>query len=579
MSSNPSRSVGERLFDVAWLLGWITLSSIWCLTVGERLGATFDEPIYLEEGLNRWRTGSTGELMKLGTMPLPVDVETYPLYLWEQARGRPIDLATETHLVLPWARAMNLVFWGMLLFYAWLMARRLAGPWAGRLAVALLACEPNFLAHASLATTDICVSACVLAFVYHFRVNRGEGWRWRVLWPAIWLAIATLAKTSGLVFGYLCAWAVDWEYRSARRRAILDEGRELTEEEARQLSWKATFKDIWHVLWISMILVFAYVGSDFEAEPTFVKWAHTLKPGTFSSVMVWLSENLCIFSNAGEGILKQFTHNVRGHGVYIIGETHRRALWYFFPVALSIKLALPILLLPAWLLGLRLSGAQLKRWFCNWALLSGIVLAVFMVLCRVQIGIRLVFPSVAIIIVGLSAAIVNALQSLPRGDWRVKFGTGALAAGVVWMLGNSLLYWPHGLCYVNAAWRPVAPDYRLVSGADLDWGQGLKELDQWRRSHPEREMVTWYYGKDPLEKQLPLQSLPLHAYPWEGGEDEFLKEMNGRALAVSTTLVYGPPFGKDVRRVRAWVRSRKLIGRTSTFLIYDTGAPAQTAQK
>ena len=39
-------------------------------------------------------------------------------------------------------------------------------------------------------------------------------------------------------------------------------------------------------------------------------------------------------------------HNVRGHGDYLLGQTHQRAIWYYFPVLLCIKFTVPFLLLP-----------------------------------------------------------------------------------------------------------------------------------------------------------------------------------------------------------------------------------------
>ena len=55
--------------------------------------------------------------------------------------------------------------------------------------------------------------------------------------------------------------------------------------------------------------------------------------------MVWLSEHLRIFPNAGEGLAYQIKHNVRGHGVYLFGDWEPRAVWYYFPAALAIKSA------------------------------------------------------------------------------------------------------------------------------------------------------------------------------------------------------------------------------------------------
>ncbi|MFI5401086.1 MAG: hypothetical protein ACHQZQ_08560, partial [SAR324 cluster bacterium] len=139
-----------RALEVAWLLVCGVASSAWCLTAAGQLGATFDEPIYVSEGLKRWHTGSTAGLMKLGTMPLPVDVQTLPLYVWERWRGRPIDPTAELDHVLPYARAATLLFWWLLLIAAWRAARALGGRGAAALAVAFLASEPVLAAHAGL---------------------------------------------------------------------------------------------------------------------------------------------------------------------------------------------------------------------------------------------------------------------------------------------------------------------------------------------------------------------------------------------------------------------------------------------
>ena len=201
----------ELLADWLWFLVCGILSSIWCLTAAGQLSATFDEPIYINRGLQHWRSGSYHPLLQMGTMPLPVDAETLPLYLWERWRGVPFDPVADFQKLLPPARAMTLLFWWLLLCYGRLAGRALAGPWGGRLAVGLLAFEPSFLAHAGLATTDISITACLLALVYHFRMGREAGWFRRLGLPAFWFAAALLAKASALVYGPLFLVAVEVE--------------------------------------------------------------------------------------------------------------------------------------------------------------------------------------------------------------------------------------------------------------------------------------------------------------------------------------------------------------------------------
>src|SRR4051812_23272099 len=129
--TDPRPQAAGRTFDVLWLVLWGALSSVWCVTAAGRLGAPFDEPVYLRQGLEGGRTGSHYGLLRLGTMPLAADVQTLPLYLAERWRGVPWDADADCARLLPWFRAGTLPFWWLLLFYGGLLARRHAGRWGG----------------------------------------------------------------------------------------------------------------------------------------------------------------------------------------------------------------------------------------------------------------------------------------------------------------------------------------------------------------------------------------------------------------------------------------------------------------
>lgn len=542
----------EKAFDWLWLLAWGIASSAWCLSASGELSATFDEPVYVKEGLEHWRTGSYKGLLRLGTMPLPVDVETLPIYLYERWRGEPFDFKQDFASVLPWARAGALCFWWLLLLYVWLSARQLAGPWAGRLAVALIAFEPSFLAHASLATTDIAVTACLVALVYHYRMGRDERWWKRVGLPAGWFGLAVLAKASALVFGPLCMLAVELE-------RILKEGPQECPF-LRRFRWK----ELIQIGIGGVLLTFVYCGSDWEPEPTFVAWANKLPDGVGRTCMVWIAEHLCIFSNAGVGLVRQVTHNVRGHSSYLLGQEHPRALWYYFPVVLTIKMSPPLLLTPLLLLAVR------PRSLLNWACLSAAFLLAFSLACRVQIGVRFMLPLVALAVAGLSAALVIVCRELQPGWRRSLIGAGTVGA-VCWTTASACSVWPHALCYVNELWGGTAQGYRIVSEGNYDWGQGLKELARWRTEHDLPELDVWYYGSDPTVKQMRLHELPLHVKPIQQAQD-LPPRLHSRYLAVSTSLLYGSSYNREeIRRSRDILRQLQPIARTSTFFIYDFG--------
>lgn len=551
----------SRWWDLLWLAAWGLASSLGCLSAAAEIGATFDEPLYLQRGLECWRTGSHRGLVRLGTMPLPIDVQTLPLFLYEKYTGQALDPVGDCGRLLPVARAGTLVFWWALLAYGLALGRRIAGPWGGRAAVALLACEPNLLAHASLATTDIAVSAALLALVYHFDAGRGAGWGRRIGLPAVCLASAILAKASGLVFGPLALFAVETGrlIRTAawggwRPRALWE-------------TFAPFRRDATQVMALGLALTFIYCGSDWQPEASFVTWAQKLPEGPARTVMVPFAENLRIFSNAGEGIVRQVRHNVRGHGVFLLGEVHPRALWYYFPTALAIKLPVPLLLLALVLLLLR------PRALTNAAGLAAGALLLFSLTCRVQIGIRLVLPLVVLGIVGVAAAAVVVF----RERTRLGYVPGVvLAVGVLWTIGATVRVWPHGLCYANELWGGSERTYLCLSDSNFDWGQGLPELARWQEAHGVAQLDLWYFGTDPAVRRMAVREVPLHALPAEDFA-QLRSHISGRYLAVGATLVYGMASPTPShQRAAVLLRQQEPVGRAGTFLIYDLGGPAVT---
>jgi hypothetical protein len=561
-----------RWFDWIWLVVWCVASTAWCLGAARQLGATFDEGTDIARGMEWWHDGTHRSLLKVGTMPLPMDVATLPLYAWERWHDTRIDLVNDLDRWLPLARAGTLVFWWLLLVYGMLAGRQIAGPWGGRLAVALLACEPNLLAHASLATKDVAVSACLLALVYHFRTGRDQGWLRRVGVPGLWLGTAMLAKASGMVFGPICLLAVEVEW--------LLRGRVAAAEQAPG-GWRARLRAGWAALrpWrrdglqigvLGLALALVYCGSDWQPERSFVAWAHRLPEGALASATVWVAEHLCVFSNAGEGLVKQVTHNCRGHGVFLLGRTAPRAFWYYFPVALTMKLTVALLALPLVLLAFR------RRSLTNWACAATAALLVFTLACRVQIGIRLILPLVVLGVVGLAGAAARAWR---EGGWRRRVVGWAACGAVVWGLVSAAAVWPDGLCYTNELWGGTSRGYLCLSDSNYDWGQGLTELARWQQRRGVRDLDVWYFGNDPLLHRLPVQPLPLDALPLRDA-GSVAAVVRGHYVAASTTFLHGAFASTEAHEVAGrFLRGCTPVDRTPTFLIYDFTDEAHAAHR
>ncbi len=550
-----------RVLEGIWITLCLVASSAWCVSAAANLGATFDEPTYLALGLESWQTGSSKRLLDLGTMPLPPHVQTLPLHLRERLLGERVDPVGELESALTVARMGNLPFWWLLLFYGWLAARQIAGPWGGRLAIALLACEPNLLAHASLATTDIAVSACLLALLYHFRIGRDGGWWRRVGIPAVWFALAVLTKASGLAFGILGLIIVELEHRLSIR----------TETPAGQSQWRAALaalsnkpfrQDLGQIVLLGLISVFVYCGSDWSASPSFVAWAQQLPEGPVRSAMVWFAEHLRIFSNAGVALTRQFRHNIQGHGVFVLDQVGRRALWYYFPLALSIKSPLALLALPLVLAVIRPGALR------NWPCLTAFALLLFSLICRVQTGIRLMLPLFVLAVIGCAAGLIVARRQLARGGLPSGLLKACCLSSVAWLLWASISVWPHGLCYTNELWGGTANGYRCLSDSNYDWGQGLKELARWQAEHQVHDLDVLYYGTDTTLARLPMRRLAAGAL--QLGPDNLPLSIQGRTLAVGTSILYGSVSENydDLRALSHCLRRLKPVDRTATFIIY-----------
>jgi hypothetical protein len=547
-----------RSRDLLWLVVALGLSSTWCHTAAARIGATFDEPVYLQRGLEGWRTGSHRGLLKLGTMPLPADVQTLPLFLIERATSRPWNLDVDFPQALVIARTTTLLFWSLLLVYGWRAGRMIAGPWGGNLAVTILACEPNLLAHASLATTDIAITACLMAFLVHYRAGREAGLARRILIPGIWFGIALTAKASTLVFAPLCMFAVELE-----RRFLSKETEALpspTRVAAKQAVW-IFVRDSWQIGMLGLLMTFVYCGCDWQTEPSFVAWANGLPEGAGKSVMTWLADHLRIFSNAGEGLARQIKHNLRGHGVYLLGESSDHALWYYFPVVFTIKLAVPLLVAVTAIVLLR------PRSLRNWATAAAGILLIFSFNFRVQLGIRLVLPCVALLAVGFGSAMANVLSEISAARLR-NIVRVAFAASIAWMAFDSVAVWPDGLRFINEFWRGRRPAYEIVSDSNYDWGQGLPNLAKWQSDRGISDLDVWYFGTDPQFNHLHLHDLPLHVMPIQSVDDA-RSAVAGRLVAVGTSVLYGYGLTENHRQAAEYLRTCRPIGRTNTFLIFD----------
>ena len=166
---------------LAWCLAFAAMSTAWCWSTAWNIGPTFDEPLYLRTALNCWSQRDHKPLLAWGTMPLPAEVQSGPLFLFDAVW--PLgQLHKDSVGWVPVARMTSIVFWWLLLWATYRLAAIYAGRWAGCLAVALVACEPILLGHAALAANRpiLPFTACFVQLLAVFRGRRDRpGWAGR----------------------------------------------------------------------------------------------------------------------------------------------------------------------------------------------------------------------------------------------------------------------------------------------------------------------------------------------------------------------------------------------------------------
>jgi hypothetical protein len=549
--------------DWLWFIVLGVLSSVWCLTALSRIGATWDEPGYIRKGLAFWHTRSHVTYLNVGTLPLVMDFDTLPIYLRERIQGHPTSyLNGDDPQALQYARVASLFWWWLLLFYAMLTGNLLAGKLGGRAAIALLAFEPVLLANVLL-MADIALCACLLAFLYHYRVGRERPWGRRVGIPALWFAIAVLAKLSALFLAPACVGVIElgliWRSASASGRlSVKDLLREILSKVG-PILW-----DFAQIAGLGFILVILYCGSGWRVASHLVDAAERLKSHAGLRILyplaAWIA-HIPIFPNAISAIAKQLRMNSGDRGTYFLGHAYPGSLWYYFPLALTMKLTLPLLALPIVLAIFR------PRTLLNWACGGALILLLMSVFNRTQIGVRLELPVVALGAVGLAAAVADAAKSSST-NWQRRCWT---AVPIVVLLSagySSLSTWPDALVYFNKAWGRSEQGYLLISDSNYDMGQGLPDLAQWQREHNAANVDVLFFGRDPAILRMPVHQIPLEPTPVS------LPPMEPeRYLAVSINFVYG--VSDDVRNnpevesLMSLLRTRNPDGQAGTFFIYD----------
>lgn len=516
---------------------------------------TWDEGDHIFAGYMTWTRADFGlnpehpPLLKmLATAPLlttPLKVpELQERYFKEEAflDGKEFLYRNDADAILFRTRmtAATLTLLTALLVFA--ATREMFGSGAAFVALALLAFEPNLLAHGALVTTDAGISCFMFATVYAFYRYAKAPSLWRLLLVGVAAGLALAVKHSGIfVFPVLFLLAVCEVIRQrvvARTKDADDNTAMGTGKRALRLAASLVVVTV-----VALAVLWSFYGFRYQARPEGLQlsppladYARGLKPREawgISTLASWrvLPESY-LYGLADVRLTADF------YTSYVLGKTYAHGVWFYFPVVFVIKSTLAFLALLL-LVAAAVATRRMNRWR---EVLFLTVPPAFYFLVAVNaatnIGVRHILP----LYVFISALAGGAAWAFMRRNRRWTY---AVAALLLFHAGSSVLAFPHYIAYSNELWGGPSNTYKYLSDSNADWGEQLKATKKYLDGRGVKDCWFVYFAEgvaEPAYYGIPCKPLPTINTLWLNQRIEVPASIDGPVL-ISASNLSGFEFG------------------------------------
>ena len=480
-----------------WIALLLALGALRVIATYPVFSHTYDEPAHLAAGMELLDRGTyTYEQLHPPLARVAIAIGPHLLGAHSHDKkniydeGVAILYAADVYSrILTSARLGVLPFFLALIGLSWVWAYREFGTIAAAVAVLLLITTPPILAHAGLATTDMPLTATVVAalFCYVLWLEHPTATRSAALGAAI--ALAVTAKLSALAFlpaCFLTILVLRW----------CCEGRHRAQSSV--------------------------------TKPSLL--ALSLPVGAFA-LTIWIvygcpSDPLLPLRHLWAGVQELARNNTTGHEAFFWGEVGGRGWWLFFPTAFLVKTPLPFIMLSGYG-AVHLVREHRQQWRRLVPLASAAAMLLVAITSDINLGVRYiltVYPMLAIV-AGIGAAHLWAVRS------------SIARAGVVLLLAGqiavSVLAHPDYLAYFNLLAGP-RPE-RLLVDSDLDWGQDVNRVATELHARGIHQVAAALHGNADLRR---------HGFP-PFTELQWHERVSGWIVISLTQLSFGtsaPPY-------------------------------------
>jgi hypothetical protein len=429
--------------------------------------------------------------------------------------------------ILLLARLGNVLLGALLGWFVFRWSSALWGWRGGLLSLFLYAFCPNMLANASLATTDLPITAFFFLAAYAFhRFADGGARPGAVAAAGVTLGLALASKITAVLLLPLLALACVRRARDGRpARAALDGALVLS------LAWLT--------VWAVYGFRYHAAGPSYPGLP-WERYADLpIRPLLDGFRGLKLLPESFLYGVAGA-----FRGVSTGKPAFLMGEISLTGWWYYFLVAFFIKTPLPaIILLAASFLTVARRGEERRQWLL--LLAPALLVAVVVSAQHLNAGLRHVLPAYPFLF-----AAAGACARVPAAAARrAGAALGVLAA---WYVAAAVFIFPHQLAYFNELVGGPKNGYRYLVDSNLDWGQDLGGLKEYLDRNGIRKVKLAYFGfTDPAYFGIDYDYLPsitvVHPRPFRPDAP-----LDG-CIAISATLLQGVylPQGDLYREFRA----------------------------
>jgi hypothetical protein len=445
-----------------WLLAAILLGVIFAQAVcsAARTSMTIDEGLHITSGYTILRTGDYRlveehpPLVKLlqgvPLLPVPDLAEPTSLPEWESDIA-PTDsvrlVRAAQSLIYPYQPIDRLVFAARVpvsllavllgaVVFRW--ATDLWGWPGGLVALFLLAFDPNILAHAAVAGTDLGAACFITLALFALARFLRRPTPWRLILAGITLGLAQGAKLSALLLLPVVVLLVPLAL--SRRR----------------------FLYLLFLLGIGGAVFWGLYGFEIGSIP-----GVPFPVPAASHYIPWQR-------------LRQ--HMADGHSAYLMGENSTKGWWIYFPVAFALKTPLPtsVLLLAA---TVTLCAGR-RRSLLDEAslLLFPLGYAASSLFGGLNIGYRHLLPVLPPLFVFSARIAACASRPTSRFSRAIEVVLRITCSVLlIWLLWGTLRLFPHYLAYFNELAGGPDGGWRFLADSNTDWGQAYKDLARFQQ--------------------------------------------------------------------------------------------------